>query len=226
MRLKTYIVERTSIYGAGITFLDIDETILRTHARVAIKKDGKVIKRLRNFEYLQYKPEEGEEVDFSEYSDAKLFHRTSEPIETTIKRMQKMMHGIKKSDSGSKMVIVSARANLNDKEEFLQTFRDFGIPIDDIYIERVGEAGAAGVNIPEKKKNVMFKYLLSGNYRRARLIDDSKANCRAFLELENELPDDLITSMRERYKIPIDEPVIDFYALNVTKEGSLKRIVG
>lgn len=36
--------------------MDIDETILVTHARVLIKKDNKVIARLRNHEYLAYKP--------------------------------------------------------------------------------------------------------------------------------------------------------------------------
>ena len=64
MRLSNFINEKISIYGPGITFMDIDETILKTYARVKVVKDGKVIARLRNHEYLQYVPKEGETTVF------------------------------------------------------------------------------------------------------------------------------------------------------------------
>ena len=222
MRLKSYMNERSSVYGSGITFMDIDETIFHTTARVIIRKNGEVIARLRNWEFLRYKQKPGEEADFSEYTSGKLFRQTAKPVEKTVARIQKMFKNMK-AHVGSRIVIVSARADSDDKEEFLQTFRDFGIPIDDIYIERVGTSGAVA-GIPEKKKRVMFKYLKTGLYRRARLVDDSEANCRAFLELEDEIPQETIDMMREKYNIPEGEKVIDFYALNVLKNGSLKRI--
>lgn len=222
MRLKSFINERTSIYGSGITFMDIDETILHTTARVIVRKNGKEIKRLRNHEFLVYKPAPDESFDFSEYTDAALFHKTATPVQASVDRIKRMFKHI--AGRGSRIVIISARANSNDKNEFLQTFRDLGIPIDDIYIERVGESGAAALGVPEKKKAVMFKYLNSGLYRRARLIDDSTANCKAFLELEDEIPQETINKMRKKYNIPEGEPVIDFYALKVTDNGSLLRI--
>lgn len=226
MRLTSFVNELSSVYGPGITFLDVDETILHTNAKTLIWKDGKIVKRLRNFEFLQYTPEEGETPDFSEYTDAKFFHQTSTPVQSVVDRIKRMFAHI--NTRGSRVVIVTARANSNDKQEFLQTFRDFGIPIDDIYIERVGTAGAAGLSLPEKKKKVMLRYLSTGLYRRARLIDDSEANCRAFLELENEMPKDVIDAVKERYHIPENDtlPPIQFYALQVQKDGSLKRIVG
>lgn len=223
MRLTSYLVERESIYGPGITFLDIDETLLVTNARVRVKKDGKIIKRLRNWEYLQYKPEEGEEVDFSEYTDADVFSKTSTPIPTTINRIRKMFNKLKQR--GSRIVIVTGRQDFDDKQKFLNTFKEVGLPIDDIYVERVGNNPEAKRNLPQAKKNVIYKYLLTGLYRRARLIDDSTDNCKAFLELEDELPDIIVKKMREKYKIPEGEPVIDFYALKVLKDGSLTRIV-
>jgi hypothetical protein len=222
MRLKLYINERTSIYGSGITFLDIDETILKTYARVQIKKGDKVIARLRNHEYLKYEPKEGEVTDFSEYSDADVFYNTSTPIDKTIKRIQKMFKKIR--ERGSKIVIVSGRCDLNDKVKFLETFRKFGVPIDDIYVERVGSMPEASFDLPHAKKKVIWKYLSTGLYRRARLIDDSSHNCKAFLELKDEIPNDLVKKMREKYNIPEGEPVIDFYALKVLGDGSLQRI--
>jgi hypothetical protein len=224
MRLRSYISERTSLYGAGITFLDIDETILKTRARVKIMKDGEVVARLRNHEYLKWTPKEGESADFSEYSDADVFYKTSDPIMPVIKRIQKMFKGIRREESNSRIVIVSGREDLTDKSKFLDTFRKFGVPIDDIYVERCGNMPDAVKNLPKVKKQVIFKYLSTGLYRRARLLDDSTANCLAFLELEEDMPEPILKMMREKYSIPEGEPVIDFYALKVLKDGSLQRI--
>lgn len=128
-------------------------------------------------------------------------------------------------ERGSRIVIVSGREDLNDKQKFLETFRKFGVPIDNIYVERCGNIPEATKNLPKVKKQIIWKYLSTGLYRRARLVDDSESNCRAFLELEDEIPNTVIARMREKYNIPEGEPPIDFYALKVMKDGSLKRIV-
>lgn len=223
MRLQSYITERESLYGPGITFMDLDDTILYTDAKINVfNKEGKVVRRLGNFAFLHYKPEEGETFDFSEYDDTEHFKKTSKPVTKVIQRIQRMFKNIQRR--GSRVVIVTGRADLDNKEKFLQTMRDFGVPIDDIYVERVGNPGSASADLPTKKKNVIFKYLSAGQYRRARIIDDSKANCQAFLELEDELPDNIIKKVRERYNVPDGEPAIEFYALQVQRDGSLRRI--
>lgn len=222
MRLNSYLDESQSVYGPGITFMDIDDTILKTYARVQIKKDGKTLQRLRNHEYLTYTPKEGEVADFSEYSDADVFYKTSEPVDPVIKRIQKMF--VKLKERGSRIVIVSGREDANDKNRFLETFRKFGVPIDDIYVERVGNDPAAVKDLPHAKKNVILKYLSSGLYRRARLVDDSTANCEVFLELEDDLPDSVLNKIRDKYNVPDGETPIKFYALKVLKNGSLQQI--
>jgi hypothetical protein len=222
MRLSNFINEKISIYGPGITFMDIDETILKTYARVKVVKDGKVIARLRNHEYLQYVPKEGETTDFSEYSSAEEFYKTAEPIPKVVDRIKRIFKNIHRR--GSRVVIVTGRQDFDDKVKFLDTFRKFDIPIDNIYVERVGNTPEATNDLPQAKKKVIWKYLKTGKYRRARLIDDSSRNCKAFLELAHEIPEDLEKQMRERYNIPEDEPVIDFYGLKVTEKGSLLRI--
>jgi hypothetical protein len=40
--------------GYGITFIDLDETLFRTYAKVNVVKEGKVIKKLSNKEFNEY----------------------------------------------------------------------------------------------------------------------------------------------------------------------------
>ena len=223
MRFRGFLNELTSVYGAGITFIDIDETIFRTFAMIKVMKDGNEIKKLNNQEYNTYKLKPGENFDYGEFRDSEFFNKTSIPIPQTIKRIKKMVAGIKKKESNSKIIFLTARADFVDKEPFLNTFRKYGIPIDDIYVERAGnlKGTVAGV-----KKQVIMKYLGSGQYRRVRMIDDDMTNVNEFLKIEKELPQAIIDKIKQTYNIPEDEkfPVIQFFGLLVLKNGSLKRI--
>jgi len=223
MRLKSFISKNSSIYGPGITFMDLDDTILYTNAKINVYKNGKITNRLGNFAFLHYDKQEGETFDFSEYGNAEYFKNTSKPVTKMINRIQRMFQNINKR--GSKIVILTGRADLDNKEVFLQAMRDFGIPIDNIYVERVGNPGKAQADLPTKKKLTILKYLSSGLYRRVRLIDDSEANCQAFLELEISIPKEIENKIRNKYNVPENEPAIEFYALQALKDGSLKRII-
>lgn len=223
MRLSGFLNELASRYGAGITFVDIDETIFHTFAMIKVMKDGVVINKLDNQEYNTYKLKPGESFDYGEFKDAELFNKTSTPIPQTIKRIKKMMSGIKKKESNSKIIFLTARQDFHDKKLFLDTFRKYGIPIDDIYVERAGnlKGTVAGV-----KKQVIMKYLSSGQYRRVRMIDDDMTNVKEFLKLEKELPQSIVDKVKQIHNITDDEklPVIQFFGLLVKKDGSLKRI--
>jgi len=136
MRLKRFVNELSSKYGAGITFLDVDETIYRTFAMVYILKHGQIIKKLNNQEFNTYELQPDESFDYREYRSAELFNKTSIPILKTINRIKRMFKNI--DQRNSKMVFLTARSDFDSKETFLQTFRDHGIPIDNIYVERAG----------------------------------------------------------------------------------------
>ena len=223
MRLRKYILnELKSDYSLGISFFDIDETLYRTFAKILIKKGDKVIKELNNQEFNTYELKNGESYDFQQFGNAKFFKETSIPIPQTINRVKRMLKNI--SIRGSKIVFLTARADFDDKQTFLQTFRDNGIDIDKIYVERVGNVKTG--TIAEKKKQVVLKYLKTGKYRRCRLIDDDMTNIKGFLEIEKSLPREIINKVKEKHNIPEDEtfPVISFYGLLVKKNGSLKKI--
>ena len=88
---------------------------------------------------------------------------------------------------GSKVIIVTARPNFDNKKLFLDTFRNQGIDIDKIYVERAGNLG--GGPAAENKKVIFRKYLDQKIYKRIRLFDDAMSNLKAFLSLQKDYPD-------------------------------------
>ena len=130
---KTFLQEAE---GKGLTMFDVDETMFITKAKVNVVKNGKIIKKLNNQEFNAYKKKPGEEFDFGEFKNAKVFNTTSTPIARMIDKVKVILkNAIRK---GSKVIIVTARPNFDNKKLFLDTFRKQGIDIDKIYVERAG----------------------------------------------------------------------------------------
>lgn len=189
--------------GSGtLTIFDIDETLFHTKAKVAVVKDGKVVRMLDNQEFNTYKRKPGEEYDFKEFRSAEVFRRTSTPIVKMIDKAKILVKA--KNNPASRAIIVTARSDFDDKKMFLQTFRDHGLPIDQMHVER---SGNLGIDSPAEAKKVVFrKYLNTKNYTKTRLYDDAMSNLKAFLELQSEYPN------------------IEFEAWFVKEDGSVKRV--
>ena len=200
MRFTEFLNELASEYGKGITFIDIDETIFKTFAMIHVldKETGEIKRKLNNQEFNTYKLKDDEKFDFHEFRDAKVFNKTSIPIDKTVKRIKRMFQNIGKR--GSKVVLLTARADFDDKETFLETFRKVGIPIDKIYVERVGNFGerpevykriikgqGKPKSVSDAKKKVITDYLSTGEYRRVRLIDDDMKNIKDFVGLGKDI---------------------------------------
>ena len=224
MRFNNYITELASIYGKGITFIDLDQTLFVTFAKIHVinDKSGAVVQSLNNQEFNTYSLPDGHHFDFAEFKDANLFNKTSIPIPATVNRIKRMFKNIEVS--GSRIIFLTARADLDDKEVFLDTFRQIGIPIDDIYVERAGNYKTG--TIADIKKRIVMKYINTGEYRRVRMIDDDMTNLKKFLKIQNEVPPATINKIMKKYNIKGEEaiPVLEFYALLVSDRGSLKRI--
>lgn len=189
--------------GSGtLTIFDIDETLFHTKATVKVVKGGKVVRELDNQEFNTYKRKAGEEYDFGNFRSAEYFRKTSVPV---IKMVEKARAIVKaKKNPHSRAIIVTARADFDDRDMFLQTFRDHGIPIDSMHVERAGNLGLESA--AENKKAVFRKYLNTKNYIKTRLYDDAMSNLKAFLELQSEYPN------------------IQFQAWFVKHDGSMRRI--
>ena len=178
-----YLEEAT---GKGLTMFDVDETMFKTKAKVkVVNKNGKVVKKLDNQQFNLYKKKAGEEYDFGEFKNAEVFNRTSTPIARMINKVKVILRNAVRK--GSKVIIVTARPNFDDKELFLDTFRNQGIDIDKIYVERAGNLG--GGPAADNKKVIFRKYLDQKIYKRIRLFDDARSNLKAFLSLQKDYPD-------------------------------------
>lgn len=189
--------------GTGtLTIFDIDETLFHTKAMVKVVKEGLVVRVLDNQEFNTYERKPGEVYDFGQFKNAEYFRKTSVPVVRMIEKAKAIVKA--KKNPHSRAIICTARADFDDKEMFLRTFRDHGLPIDQMHVER---AGNLGLNTSAEAKKVVFrKYLNTRNYIKTRLYDDAMSNLKAFLELKNEYPN------------------VEFEAWFVNPDGTVKRI--
>mgnify|MGYP001273653512 FL=1 len=181
VKFKQFLEEQS---GKGLTIFDIDETMFKTSAKVEVKKNGKTIKKLDNQQFNNYKLKTGEKFDFGQFTNAEIFNKTSTPIARMINKVKAILKNATKR--GSKVIIVTARPNFDNKDLFLDTFRNQGIDIDKIYVERAGNLGTGPA--AENKKVIFRKYLDQKIFKRIRLFDDAKSNLKAFLSLQNNYP--------------------------------------
>ena len=197
--LIQYIIEASE--GKGLTIFDIDDTMFTSNARVRVKNNNTgQTKELTPKEYNNYKLQKGEEWDYGEFKSSKIFYKTATPIGKMVTKFKAILRNATKR--GSKVILVTARADMDDRDLFLKTFEANGYPLKDVYIER---AGNLGLDSSAKNKEIVFrKYLDTGKYKRIRLFDDHIENLYALLKLSDEYQD------------------IQFEAYRVKKDGSIK----
>ncbi len=183
----------------GLTIFDIDETLFRTTAKIKVVKDGQVIRSLTNQEFNNYKLQPGEQFDFGEFVDAEKFNKESIPIKPMIAKLKAILNNA----GNSKVIMLTARSDFDNKELFLDTFRNHGIDMNRVHVHRAGNLSGS----PAQNKAVWIrKYLDTGKYSRIRLYDDSMGNIKMFNALAKEYPD------------------VKFFPYFVTHDGSIKTV--
>ena len=198
---QEYLEEAT---GKGLTIFDIDDTMFKSKARVRVidTKTQKVKKILEPKSFNSYKLGKGEEFDYGEFKSSKLFYQTATPIARMINKAKAIIKNA--TAKGSKVIIVTARADMDDKDLFIKTFEAHCIPMKDVYVERAGNM--SGKNSAANKSIIFRKYLKTGKFKRVRLFDDHVENLKALLDLKREFAD------------------IEFFAYHANDKGSIKRI--
>lgn len=165
--------------GAALTVWDIDDTLMHTTASIMVSHPEKTNRKLSPSEFNDYELQHGEEYDYSEFQDAKLFYDTSRPIANIWKTATQTLSNIGKRP-GSRMVIVTARSEFDDTDLFIDTFRKHGMDMSKVSVFTVDGA--------KNKKPVIRELIKKGNYTEARLFDDHQPNLRDFLSLSIEFP--------------------------------------
>ena len=180
--METFNTFSEATRGQGLTIFDIDKTLFTSDTKINIKKDGKTVARGVS-SYYRLKP--GEEFDYGEFKSAKRFAQTASPIGRMLGKAKAIIKNATKA--GSKVIFVTARADLDDKKLFINTFKAHGLDMSKVYVERAGNLGVK--DTAKNKQTVFKKYLDSGKYARVRMFDDAVANLRALLSLKDDYPD-------------------------------------
>lgn len=184
-KFNEYLNEQATFGDGSLTIFDIDDTLFHTTAQIAVVKDGKTIKRLTNQEFNTYALMPGEHFDFAEFRSAEKFAE-SKPIGRMIAKAKAISNGIALKPQ-SKVVIVTARANFDDKEKFLDVFRKQGLDMNKIRVERAGNI-TGDHDVAAKKYIIIHNYLNTKQFSKVRLFDDSMANLKTFLKLQSVFP--------------------------------------
>jgi hypothetical protein len=200
------MAEAAQYQDGGLTIFDIDETLFHTTAQIGVLKEGKLVKKLSNTEFNNYKLQPGESYDYKEFSDSEKFYKESQPVRKMMDKARAIVRNVERHPK-SKVVIITARNNFNDKKRFLDTFRKHGFAIDKVRVERAGRI--EGEFIPAFKKAIIIRnYLRTKQFSRVRLFDDSMSNLKEFLKLKKEFP------------------MVSFEAFYANPDGSIKTIKG
>lgn len=167
---------------------DIDDTLGKTSARVVVMKNGKKVKVLSPGTFNTYDLKAGESFDFSQFKSGKVFRETFKPINNVLDRAKEI---IGRQDKDSQSIILTARSDFEDRDEFLQTFRDHGFPIDRVFVERAGNLSKFNPKTKPhiNKGAILSRYMKTGNFDRVRMWDDSKDNLDILFKLGKKFPD-------------------------------------
>lgn len=171
------------VASQSLIIFDIDDTLLHTTAQIRVIKNGRVVRTLNNQEFNGYELKPGEQFDFGEFRDAEKFRSESQPIRPMIAKLKSILN----SAGNARVIMLTARADFDDKQKVLDTFARYGIDMSRVHIYRAGNL--PGDAIPAEKKAVYVRrFLDSGQYNSVRLYDDSMSNLRVFKELAQEYP--------------------------------------
>jgi predicted chitinase len=185
MKIFDIISERTDapLGTMGLTIFDIDDTLFHTTAKIKVIKNGQAIRTLTNQEFNNYQLQPDEKFDFGEFRNAEKFAKESQPIKPMINTLKRILDRA----TNTKVIMLTARADFDNKETFLNTFEKHGIDMSRVHVHRAGNL--PGDEEPAYKKAIWVrKYLNTGKYNRVKLIDDSMTNLKVFKALKKEYP--------------------------------------
>lgn len=177
--------ERKDPKSKTLHSFDMDETLfahdpdkLRIHVH---DKEGNRVASLTNQEFNGYKLPPGHSYDFSDFRSSDIFGQSAKPIPKMIAKLRAIHKNNKNVE------ILTARSDMDDKEEFGSHLAKHGIDINQIHVRRAGNLGKG--TPPENKKKIISQLIKKHGYTKVHLYDDSKENLQSFLELKKEHPD-------------------------------------
>lgn len=183
------------IAPSKLVVFDIDDTLVHTPTLVhVLDQGGNRVRSLDSHKFTHYQLKPGEVFDFGEFRNAAEFFKKARAIVPMVDRLKRDIA------TGNRVVMVTARADFDDREVFLNTFRKMGIDMSRVHVYRAGNMPG---NATEEKKKIIIRGLLDqGNYSKVIMYDDAEPNLKSFISLKSEYPN------------------IKFYAWHVSPAGA------
>jgi len=163
---------------------DMDETLLahdHKHLKIHVRDaQGKLIRSLTNQEFNKYKLKPGEHYDFKDFKSAKILGQSAQPIKPMINRLNNLKR------RGFKTEIVTARSDLDNKQQVRKHLMRYGINIDTTHLRRAGNI--EGTSTGDRKRRVLSDLIKKHGYREVHLYDDDIGNHKHFAKLKQDHP--------------------------------------
>lgn len=166
---------------------DMDETLFhypdpKTEAKIHVKNSaGERVKSLTNVQFNNHKLEPHHSYDFSEFKSSDVFTKSAHPINKMIKRLKNIHR------RNPHVEILTARADMDDKNKFGSHLKKHGIDINKIHVRRAGNLDKG--TPAERKKSIVSGLIKNHGYDEVHLYDDSHDNLTHFLSLKQHHPD-------------------------------------
>lgn len=185
LSLYDYIGKEFTVNGTKsnrILLFDVDDTLIHTTAQIGVLKNGRLLKKITNDEFNEYKLKPGESFDFSEFDDPNLLNKEAlTPYWKTLKREYL---------KGTHIGIITARG---DCDMIYKFFKGKGIEIKRKLVFAVGDPkmNLSGT-VAEKKSKVISKLAILG-YKTFVFFDDNEANLNFAKSLESKYKIKIVT---------------------------------
>lgn len=188
LTFKNFLLEAADEEHRGtLHSFDVDETLFKTNAKVHVMKGKKRVTSLSNQEFNKHKLEKGHHYDFGEFRNAKKFHDESHPIHRMLNKV-KAIHKNIENKPHHKIIINTARADMDDKKTYLDKFKKHGLPIHAMHVHRAGNDTTPGRSVADKKAHVIAQHLEQHPYKKVHVYDDDKKNLQHALALQKQHP--------------------------------------
>lgn len=166
---KILTFEEFLIHGRSsdkVLIFDIDDTIIKSNAKIFVKKDGKIIKKLSSSEFNTYVLGDGEEFSFEEFRDLDIMLSSEmKPYFNTLIREYK---------KGVHISILTAREGKDMIHDFFMKKASI-----DIHPKLIFTSGddKSDISIAEKKSKCITK-LAEYGYKTMIFFDDNVDNLK------------------------------------------------
>src|SRR5665213_435054 len=167
---------------------DIDGTLFNSGGNIRVVHPEKPTYKLTSSEYNTHKLSSGEQYDYVEFRDGKIFKETAQPVIAVLNQAKQI---VSNQHETSKTILLTARSNfIQNEPDFKEAFKNHGFPLDHIEVEYAGRMNRYNSNTkPHISKAVILKkYLASGRYNRVEIWDDSKPNLDTMIKLGHYYP--------------------------------------